>query len=147
MKIRVHAWRVRQYRAQNGACWLCGETLDLWLPAHRYGSASREHVIPRSAGGSEDLSNAVLTHWECNKVRGARLIWKVDRPRSSKRVEPPCRRKMQKEFSIILDKLHRKLKPRLPKPVKQIQPGAFGQIRHWDARPMSMRESAQGEGT
>ena len=79
-KIKAHEMRLRLYRLQNGECWLCREPLDLFLPQWSYGSCSWEHVIPRSSGGSEGWKNVVITHWECNKLRGDRMIWSLRRP-------------------------------------------------------------------
>ena len=55
-------------------CGICGELVDLTLKSGSMGSEygpSIDHVIPRSRGGSDDLSNLRLTHWVCNRKRGA----------------------------------------------------------------------------
>lgn len=36
--------------------------------------ATVDHVIPRSLGGSDDLSNLRLAHWSCNRAKGNRPI-------------------------------------------------------------------------
>lgn len=77
-----YAMRLRCYRRQHGLCWLCGEHIDLFQPTHTAGSASWEHVIPACRGGSDRMSNLALTHYECNKLRGDRLIFSIERPRS-----------------------------------------------------------------
>lgn len=45
-------------------CWLCGDDLDDqgW---------DIDHVVPRSRGGSDDLSNLRPAHARCNRSRGA----------------------------------------------------------------------------
>lgn len=77
----MHQMRLLRFQRQDGLCWLCSEPLDLFQPQHSLGSASWEHVIPRSSGGSDRWSNVVLTHAECNKQRGDRLLWKLERPK------------------------------------------------------------------
>lgn len=45
-------------------CWLCG----------RPGATTKDHVIPYSLGGSDDLENLRPAHGTCNKRRGNRVI-------------------------------------------------------------------------
>lgn len=45
-------------------CWLCG----------RPGATSKDHVIPYSLGGTDDLENMRPAHLRCNKRRGNRVI-------------------------------------------------------------------------
>jgi 5-methylcytosine-specific restriction endonuclease McrA len=77
----MHEMRLMHYQRQDGLCWLCSEPLDLFLPVHSLGSSSWEHIIPRSSGGSGGWPNVALTHCECNRARGDRLLWKLERPR------------------------------------------------------------------
>lgn len=42
-------------------CELCGK------PMHRF---TVDHIVPKSKGGSNELSNLRLTHERCNRVRG-----------------------------------------------------------------------------
>lgn len=72
--------RLRRYREQDGLCWLCGETLDMFQPQWTYGSCSWEHIVPLSSGGSDTWKNVVISHRECNCVRADRFVWKVERP-------------------------------------------------------------------
>lgn len=94
----MHDMRLMQYRRQEGLCWLCDEPLDLFRPVHSYGSASWEHVIPKCHGGSRGWPNVVLTHWECNKARGERLIWRIQRPRPGASFKQPNAEREQRRF-------------------------------------------------
>lgn len=103
--------KLKFYQHQNGLCWLCDEPLDLFQPVHSYGSASWEHVIPSSCGGSDRWSNMALTHWECNKRRGDCFIFRVERPREQPYGPGPQRAKyLQVGFDIAVKKLCRMLK-------------------------------------
>ena len=56
-------------------CGICNCRIDVVLSSGPRGSdagPSIDHVIPRSHGGSDDLSNLRLTHWSCNRRRGNR---------------------------------------------------------------------------
>ena len=80
----AHKEKLEQYRLQGGICWLCGEPMDMFQPAHAWGSVSWEHVIPRLLGGSDSPKNFVLTHMECNKARGDRFVFRLSRPVSTR---------------------------------------------------------------
>lgn len=54
-------------------CKLCGAPVDM---AARYPdpkSASVDHIIPVSRGGTHDLENLQLTHWKCNHTKRDRI--------------------------------------------------------------------------
>jgi len=51
-------------------CRLCEEPIDLALNWPDPGSASLDHVIPVSRGGSGELANLRLAHLHCNTSRG-----------------------------------------------------------------------------
>lgn len=112
MRRRTHARKLAFYRRQNGCCWLCGEPLDLFLPAHAIGSASWEHIIPASSGGSDGWRNMALTHYECNRWRGKRFIFKVERPRNG--CAPPKEKYLRVGFEIAMRKLRRILERTAP---------------------------------
>lgn len=65
--------RQRILARDNWTCYLCQRPIsrDLLWPHPR--SASVDHVIPVSAGGSDDPSNLRATHWHCNEEKGDRL--------------------------------------------------------------------------
>lgn len=51
------------YRRYRGVCWICRR----FCPRDK---ASRDHIIPRSVGGTDDISNLALAHKICNSKRG-----------------------------------------------------------------------------
>lgn len=56
-------------------CAICGRNVDLTLKSGTQGSRqgpSIDHLVPRSQGGTDDLSNLRLAHWGCNQQRGNR---------------------------------------------------------------------------
>lgn len=56
----------RIHRDFNGICALCGNEVDLK-------DASRDHIIPRAAGGGNGRDNIQLTHKTCNNRKGDTL--------------------------------------------------------------------------
>lgn len=57
-------------------CGICRRKVDITLKSGTKGSRkgpSVDHIIPRSLGGSDDLSNLRLAHWGCNQKRGNRM--------------------------------------------------------------------------
>lgn len=68
-------------------CCLCHQPVDLRRRFPDRWSASVEHLVPRSKGGSDDLENLRLAHLGCNSSRG-------NRPRIQRRrlvVDPSVR--------------------------------------------------------
>lgn len=51
------------YRRYRGICWICRR----FVPRDK---ASRDHIIPQSLGGTDDISNLALAHKLCNSKRG-----------------------------------------------------------------------------
>lgn len=51
------------YRKYRGICWICRH----FCPRDK---ASRDHIIPKSLGGTDDISNLALAHKLCNSKRG-----------------------------------------------------------------------------
>lgn len=51
------------YRKYRGICWICRK----FCPRDK---ASRDHIIPRSLGGTDDIENLALAHKQCNSKRG-----------------------------------------------------------------------------
>jgi HNH endonuclease len=59
------------FEQQTGLCGLCDQTID----EHRLEETNYvhiDHIVPHSQGGLTDVSNAQLTHSECNLHKGAR---------------------------------------------------------------------------
>ena len=59
-------------RRDRWICWLCGERVDPRASGKR--RATRDHVIPRSKGGPDALSNLRLAHYSCNSRRGDKPV-------------------------------------------------------------------------
>lgn len=53
-------------------CGICGERIDKRLKYPNPRSASLDHVVPMSRGGSHTYSNVQASHWICNTNKGAR---------------------------------------------------------------------------
>lgn len=52
----------RLWRECGGICWLCDKPMT-------FEEASRDHLLPQSAGGRHEQSNLKLAHASCNKIR------------------------------------------------------------------------------
>lgn len=50
-------------------CHICGEVVDKTLSGRHPRGASVDHIIPISAGGSNDRGNLRLAHLSCNSSR------------------------------------------------------------------------------
>lgn len=57
----------------NGLCGLCGVSVDRSLSFPDSGSASLDHIVPLSLGGSHSLDNLQLSHLGCNCAKGNRI--------------------------------------------------------------------------
>lgn len=66
--------RVDRIAARDGwSCWLCGGEIDPAAPVGSPVSATVDHLVPRSRGGSSEPSNLRLAHRRCNHRRGSHL--------------------------------------------------------------------------
>lgn len=67
--------KVDQLRARDGEdCWLCGGKLDFAAVPNSKKAPTIEHLIAQSKGGTNTLSNLVLTHPGCNKQLGCKPV-------------------------------------------------------------------------
>lgn len=72
-KIAVKVWkRTRAAEAQNWKCCYCG--CDCVETPLKKNSATLEHVIPESQGGTLDMNNVVMACYKCNNKRAAMNI-------------------------------------------------------------------------
>lgn len=58
------------YERDSWTCQLCMEPVDPDAPHRDKWSATLDHIIPRSLGGSNDDENLRLAHLVCNSIRG-----------------------------------------------------------------------------
>lgn len=58
----------------NYICWLCKRRVDPTLRFPDRGAASRDHVYPKSRGGSDTESNIRLAHLGCNLDKGRKVM-------------------------------------------------------------------------
>lgn len=62
---RTRLFRVRYIADRDGyRCWYCE------IPFYEYGEVTIEHEIPRSAGGTDALTNLRLACKPCNAAKG-----------------------------------------------------------------------------
>ena len=62
------------WETQDGACALCGESIDPGVEFPDPMSKSVDHIHPLSLGGSHEQSNLQWAHLRCNQRKGARPL-------------------------------------------------------------------------
>lgn len=62
--------RLAIYERDAWTCQICHDPVDGNLPSQDNWSPTLDHIVPRSAGGSDDPVNLRLAHRWCNSVRG-----------------------------------------------------------------------------
>jgi hypothetical protein len=65
--------RIRDHNHGLVPCWVCGEHVRWKHTTRPELSASLEHVLPRSKGGTNDDWNLSISHEACNLARGRRM--------------------------------------------------------------------------
>lgn len=83
--------RRKLYREANGYCSICGEHIDY------FSESTIDHVIPKSKGGSNKMSNLKIAHAYCNRKKGNKLelyevtikINKIIKDKQIKELYPP----------------------------------------------------------
>jgi 5-methylcytosine-specific restriction endonuclease McrA len=70
---RVARLRALVIRLYGPTCWLCGQAIEAGQAWHV------DHVVPRKAGGSDDVRNLRPAHASCNLKRGAKpaISWEL----------------------------------------------------------------------
>lgn len=72
-RVAHEPYDVREvYETGRWLCGLCGKPIDPLLKYPHRGSASIDHVVPLSAGGSDSRDNVQPAHLHCNRSKGAR---------------------------------------------------------------------------
>lgn len=78
------AWRDTLLRSQGDLCAICGYRFaladELSSDLQLEYSPTFDHVVPRSQGGSDELSNFRLVHYACNRARGDGNVSKPQPP-------------------------------------------------------------------
>jgi 5-methylcytosine-specific restriction endonuclease McrA len=69
---RSQTLRAKALARYGWVCWLCGEPITEGWPDRHPLSASVDHVLPRSLGGSDSIQNLRPVHFGCNASRGNR---------------------------------------------------------------------------
>jgi 5-methylcytosine-specific restriction endonuclease McrA len=64
---------VRGEPAWVGKCIHCNARLVVALDGEAGGTATIEHIVPRTHGGSDDLANLAVACARCNALKGKRL--------------------------------------------------------------------------
>lgn len=62
--------RLAIYARDGATCQLCLEPVDLTLSPGDIWSATLDHIVPQSKGGTHEPENLRLAHLWCNSVRG-----------------------------------------------------------------------------
>lgn len=63
---------VSVFARDNWTCWLCHSPVSRTAAAPHPRSATVDHVVPVSKGGSNDAGNLRCAHWSCNVTRNNR---------------------------------------------------------------------------
>jgi len=73
--------RLRMLQEQGGLCCYCGVKMDMRVASNHPLAVTREHLKPRSQGGTDRVGNIRLACRKCNTARGAYnwLEWKTMR--------------------------------------------------------------------
>lgn len=66
----------------GSVCWLCGKPIDLTASRRSPLGLTVDHVVPRSMGGGDDITNLRPAHHHCNTSRQARPASDYQPPRS-----------------------------------------------------------------
>jgi HNH endonuclease len=70
---RIVSGQIAALRRRDGDnCWICRQPIDFTITdLNDPMSRSRDHVIPRMAGGPNTIDNKRLAHRKCNSERGS----------------------------------------------------------------------------
>jgi len=71
----VHSLKFCSMQQHPDACYYCGRTVSFDAPPNVTGlTASRDHIIPQSHGGSSYYKNLVLACHDCNRLKGDKTL-------------------------------------------------------------------------
>jgi 5-methylcytosine-specific restriction endonuclease McrA len=60
-------WHRNRLFQQSNVCGICNK------PITKMKEATIDHIIPLSKGGSDDITNMQLAHYDCNQAKGDSL--------------------------------------------------------------------------
>jgi|SRR5215472_12775479 len=72
-------------------CCRCGKPVDLALPSVHPQGPTLDHLTPFRDGGTDELANFGVAHFECNRSHGIRMAvrWSVSRHHHPNRTPGP----------------------------------------------------------
>lgn len=79
-KLVRRRFRASIYARDGSRCYLCRQPIDQAIAFPDPRSPTLDHVVPYSAGGSDDPSNLRAAHLGCNMDKGDRLPYWWERP-------------------------------------------------------------------
>lgn len=73
---RGNLWYKQRQRviARDTHCVICGQEVDKTIKYPDAWSATVDHIVPVSMGGTNEISNLALAHFKCNSGRGSKNI-------------------------------------------------------------------------
>lgn len=72
---RAFRWKIKRqkiYDRDGGICQLCGGWVDSNLPYPHRKAFTIDHIIPVSAGGTDEETNLQTAHMDCNSGKGVK---------------------------------------------------------------------------
>ncbi len=99
MRSKKIALARRRIRDQNFNCPLCGKIMT-------FKACNVDHIIPKSRGGSDALTNLRLTHLQCNILRGNSMSSheeELAHPLKNKRHIERRKKKRERDADITID--------------------------------------------
>lgn len=69
-KRKRRIWAAIEAEGRDKVCAYCGTEVHRGLPPAHPNAANLDHAIPRSRGGTNELSNLVVACFSCNQNRG-----------------------------------------------------------------------------
>lgn len=66
------------YEDAGGVCAICGLPVPVSVDENDMWSATRDHIVPLTLGGSHNYQNCQLAHRICNSCKGKSSDYKID---------------------------------------------------------------------
>jgi 5-methylcytosine-specific restriction endonuclease McrA len=107
-----------------GKCIHCGSKLTLDLAGRPLSSASLEHIVPRTHGGTDALDNLAIACRKCNLQKGYRL---------------DARPRRDPKLSAVIETLRRRRRERLREPLDGLTLPELEEVESSDEGPKPRR--------